>query len=193
MSRISTQNRKTKETEITLSLNLDSGKPAKIDTPIPFFTHMLELFSKHGGFDIQGDVKGDVNVDFHHTVEDTGIVLGNAFKEALGNKQGIQRYGCFLLPMDETLVEVALDISGRPYFKCNFKKAKGRAGDFDLDYCKHFFRSFAFQSQITLHIELRHGEDIHHIAEAIFKGVAKALSQAVKIVGKDIPSTKGVL
>ena len=193
MSRKNEQKRKTKETDIKISLELDKEGDSKIETPIPFFTHMLELFARHGNFLIDAKIKGDVEVDFHHTIEDTGIVLGKAFREALGEKIGINRYGFFLLPMDETLVQIVLDLSGRPYFKYDIGRVKGKIGAFEMEYCKHFFRSFAHELQMNLHIELKYGEDKHHIIEAIFKGVSKALSQAVKITGKRIPSTKELL
>ncbi len=193
MIRKSTQKRKTKETDISISLEIGNSENSKISTPVPFFTHMLELFSRHGNFYLNCDIKGDTEVDLHHTVEDTGIVLGKAFKEALGDKKGIRRYGFMLLPMDESLVRVALDLSGRPYFKYDIGDIKGKIGNFDLEYCSHFFRSFTYELQLNLHIELLYGDDKHHIVEAIFKAVSRSLAEAVEIIGNDIPSTKGIL
>ena len=193
MNRKSQQNRVTRETNISVNLELDNASTPKIVTPIPFFTHMLENFSRHGGFFLECSVKGDIEVDPHHTVEDTGIVIGTAFREALGNKDGIARYGFMYLPMDDSLVRVVLDLSGRPFFKCNLNPCSGKGSSFDLEHCRHFFRSFSDHLQCNLHIELIYGEDRHHEIEAVFKGVAKALEQAVRITGKGIPTTKGTL
>ncbi len=190
MKRTAKQHRKTKETDISIFLDLDTDKESKIITPIPFFTHMLEIFARHSGFHMECDVKGDVDVDFHHTVEDTGIVLGGVIKEALGDKRGINRYGHIYIPMDEALARVVLDLSGRTFYHCQLGPSSGRIGTFDLDNCKHFFRSFADNLQLNLHVELLYGEDRHHIIEAVFKGVARSLRHAVQVTGTRIPSTK---
>jgi imidazoleglycerol-phosphate dehydratase len=154
---------------------------------------MLELFARHGSFALNCRIRGDVEVDLHHTIEDSGLVLGSAFKEALGDKKGIERYGFHLLPMDETLVRVALDLSGRPFLVYDAGKLSGKIGEFDMDYCRHFFHSLAFQLQMNLHIHVLYGQDKHHVVEAVFKGVARSLSRAVAITGTSIPSTKGIL
>lgn len=187
--------RKTNETDIALTLTLDAGEERKIDTGIAFFDHMLDLFAKHGFFDLELTCKGDVQVDGHHTVEDVGIALGTAFKEALGDKRGIRRYGSSLLPMDETLIQTALDISGRPFLVFDAELPPAMIGGFDAQLAEEFFRAFAFQAGITLHITLVHGKNLHHIVEGMFKGVARALADAVQHDPrvKGIPSTKGVL
>lgn len=187
--------RVTKETDITLALNVDGTGAADAATGIGFFDHMLELFAHHGGFDLSVAAKGDLDVDGHHTVEDVGLALGAAFKEALGDKRGIRRYGSFLLPMDEALAMVALDLSGRPYFVHDLQLAGVRIGGFDGDLAAHFFRSLATQCGITLHIRVLAGSDAHHIVEAVFKGVARALAEACERHGPAdaVPSTKGTL
>jgi len=193
MKRTATITRKTKETDIKISLELESEKESKIKTSIPFLSHMLELFARHGKIFLDCDISGDIDVDLHHTIEDSGIVLGTAFKEALQDKKGINRYGSILLPMDESLVQVAIDLSGRPHFKYDIGNVSGKIGNFDVEHCRHFFESFTYQLQLNLHIKLLYGEDKHHIIEAIFKGVARALAQAVEIKGDRIPSTKEIL
>lgn len=195
MTRKSAIHRKTNETDVALSLELEnsSEKASKIDTPIPFFNHMLDVFSRHGGFYMELTVRGDVDVDLHHTIEDTGIVLGDAFKEALGDKKGIARYGSMFLPMDEALTRAVVDLSGRSFYRCDLKRSSGSIGQFDLDNCKHFFRSVTDHVQMNCHIELLYGEDTHHIIESVFKAMARALRQAVRVTGKEIPSTKGKL
>lgn len=186
--------RKTKETDIKLEFCLYGSGKSEISTGIGFFDHMLTLFTAHGGFDMTLKSKGDLEVDFHHTVEDTGIVLGSAVKELLGNKAGIKRYGTFFVPMDESLAYVSLDISGRPYLKCDVPVNCKKAGEFDGDVFKEFLRAFAFNSGITLHVKLVYGENNHHIIEACFKALARALKEAVTLTGSDeIPSTKGIL
>ena len=164
-------------------------------TGIGFLDHMLELFAHHGRFDLTVKATGDLDVDGHHTVEDIGLALGQALKEALGDKRGILRYGSFLLPMDEALVMVALDLSGRPYLVHDLQLAGVRIGDFDGDLTAHFLRSLATQAGMTLHVRLLAGSDAHHIVEAVFKGVARALAQACRSHGLDdaVPSTKGTL
>ncbi len=185
----------TNETNIELDLNLDGTGKYEISTGIGFFDHMMELFTRHGLFDIKLKVKGDTYIDCHHSIEDTGIVLGKAFKEALGDMKGIKRYGSFYLPMDETLTLTALDISGRAYLHMDPIPDK-RVGDMESEMVKEFFWAFVRSAQITLHIKLIHGDNTHHIIESIFKGVARALDSAVTIdqrVKGEIPSTKGVI
>ncbi len=187
--------RSTKETQIVLHLNLDGTGLSKIETGIPFFTHMLEAWSRHGLVDLHVDAKGDLEVDLHHTVEDVGICLGKAVKEALGNKRGIVRYGASFVPMDETLLHAAVDISGRPYLVFNVPLERTRISNFDLDLVKDFFRAFVFNAEITLHVTMHYGENLHHIAEAVFKAVGRALAEATRLDPRvaDVPSTKGRL
>jgi imidazoleglycerol-phosphate dehydratase len=188
--------RKTKETEIALQLNLDGAGAAKIQTPIPFFSHMLEAWAKHGLMDLAIDATGDVEVDIHHTVEDVGIVLGQALRQALGDKKGIVRYGTAFVPMDEALLQASVDISGRPFLVFSVPVARTRVSNFDLDMLQEFFRAFAFNAEITLHVTMHYGHNLHHIAEAVFKSVARALAEAIRLdprIGGVLPSTKGVL
>lgn len=185
--------RKTKETKIELSLNLDGGD-ISIDTGIGFFDHMLNSFAIHGGFGLKVKTSGDLHVDCHHTIEDTGIVLGMAFSKALGNKGGIERFGSFYVPMDEALAFAASDISGRPFlvFKGDFPQE--RCGDYDCCMTEEFFRAFAFNGGITLHIEAKYGKNSHHMVEGMFKAAAHALRLAVKRRENDeVLSAKGVL
>lgn len=187
--------RKTKETDIELELNLDGTGKYDVSTGVGFFDHMMELFTRHGLFDIKLKVKGDTYIDCHHSVEDAGIALGKAFKEALGDMKGIKRYGSFYLPMDETLTLSSLDISGRSYLHMDPIPDK-RVGDMESEMVKEFFWGFVRNAGITLHIKLIHGENTHHIIESIFKGVARALDQATSIDERtigEIPSTKGVI
>lgn len=195
VKRKSSVKRDTNETKISLSLNIDGSGKYEIDTGIPFFDHMLNLFSKHGLFDIKLKTKGDTCVDFHHTVEDTGIVMGKAFKEALGDFSGIKRYGCFSAPMDETLVDTAIDISGRPFLVFKVKMPKEKAGDFDSELVESFFKAFSDNLGCNLHINLRYGENLHHIIEAVFKSFAKAMDTATFVEARHsgILSTKGIL
>jgi len=172
--------RTTGETNIHLELILDGTGKADISSDVPFLDHMLTLFSVHGFFDLTVKGKGDVRVDDHHTVEDTGICLGQAFKEALGDKSGIGRYGDCCLPMDETLVRVVVDISNRPYIHYNVTTPDHKVGSFDTALAKEFLRAFAQHAGITLHIDLLHGENSHHIVEAVFKGLGRAMKQAVR-------------
>jgi imidazoleglycerol-phosphate dehydratase len=187
--------RKTSETDISLSLDLDGTGRADVVTGIGFLDHMLELFAHHGRFDLTLRAGGDLHVDGHHTVEDIGLALGQALREALGDKRGIRRYGSFLLPMDEALALVALDLSGRPYFSHDLQLAGVRIGEFDADLTPHFLRSLATQSGMTLHVRLLAGSDAHHIVEAVFKAFARALAEACERHGRDdeVPSTKGSL
>lgn len=183
--------RTTKETDIDLSVGLDGTGKTDVETGIGFFDHMLTAFGRHGLFDLQVRCKGDLEVDGHHSVEDTGIVMGQAFAQALGDKRGIRRFG-FLLPMDETLARCALDISGRPYltFKAKFKHHK--VGDMSTEMVEHFFRSLAQTMGVTLNLKAQ-GRNDHHVAEGLFKAFGRTLRDAVKIEGSDLPSSKGVL
>ncbi len=188
--------RKTKETDISVSINLDGSGMHTIDTTIPFLDHMLSLMSKHGLIDAKIKARGDTEIDYHHTVEDLGIVLGKAIKQALGDMKGISRYGQSSVPMDETLAFVSLDISGRPYLVYNVvfpKKAKLR--NFDPDLVEDFFHAFVSNSGITLHIATPYGRNTHHIIEAVFKALGRALRQAVTVDPrvKGVPSTKKVI
>ncbi len=187
--------RATTETAITLTLDLDGTGVAEIVTGIGFFDHMLELFARHSGFDLAVAARGDLDVDGHHTVEDVGLALGQALREALGDKRGIRRYGSALLPMDEALAMVALDLSGRPFFAHDLQLAGVRVGSFEAELAPHFLRSLATQAGMTLHVRMLAGSDTHHIVEAVFKGVARALEEACGRHGRDeeVPSTKGAL
>ena len=186
-------NRKTKETDIQVRLDLDGSGKADISTGIGFFDHMLTAFAVHGGLDLTVKVTGDLNVDGHHSVEDTGIVLGTAFKQALGDMKGIKRYGSALIPMDEALGFASLDISGRPYLVFNADFSDDRIGELDSCLVEEFFRAFAFNAGITLHLKCEYGKNDHHIAEALFKAAAHAIADAKVIAGNEILSTKGVL
>lgn len=196
MIRKATIKRKTEETDISLKLNLDGKGNYSINTSIPFFDHMLSLFTKQSFFDVELVAKGDIEVDFHHTVEDIGIILGQGLREALGNKEGIKRYGNATIPMDETLASVSIDICSRAVFVFNVpSKESYYGGGFDLSITEEFFKAFITNSLITLHINLHYGRNLHHIIEAIFKATGNALCQACyidpKIVG--VLSTKGRL
>jgi imidazoleglycerol-phosphate dehydratase len=193
MPRTSEQHRTTKETTIDLVLDVDGGGSASASTGIPFFDHMLEQLGKHGGFDLRIEAKGDLEVDTHHTVEDVGIVLGTALKEALGDKAGVRRFASSLVPLDEALVQVALDLSGRPFLVYEVDPVAEWIGTFDPQLTEEFWRAFAFGAGITLHITSLAGKNGHHVIEASFKGVARALRDAVKIEGTGVPSTKGTL
>jgi len=199
MKRTSEINRKTKETEIAVKLNLDGKGKAKIKTGIGFLNHMLELFAYHGLFDLAIKAKGDLDVDTHHTNEDVGIALGQAFKKALGTKKGITRFGQSFVPMDEALsrARVVIDISGRPslYFKNKVKMIRPAKG-YDLNDCEEFLKSLVLHSGINMHVDILRGKDTHHCLESLFKALARALSEATRIEprrGKKIPSTKGRL
>ena len=185
--------RETNETKIKLEINLDGTGYSEINVPFPFLKHMLENFSKHSFCDLYLKAQGDIEVDMHHLIEDIGIVLGQAIDNALGNKQGIERYGFFILPMDETLVEVSLDLSGRPYFIWQgFPKFINFLG-YEFDIWREFFKSLAFFEKFNLHINLRYGQNIHHIIEATFKAFARSFKIAKTISSLEIPSTKGNL
>ena len=194
MKRTSSIQRDTNETKIKLELNLDGSGSYDIDTGIPFFNHMLELFARHGLFDLKIKAVGDIDIDYHHTVEDVGIVLGRAVKEAVGSKAGMNRYGFFLLPMDETLVRVAIDLCDRPIMVYDLGHLDGRVRDFNVSLCREFFQAFANESGANLHIKLEYGDEPHHIAEAAFKCFAKALDMATAIDPRRngaLPTTKG--
>ena len=186
-------NRQTGETRISVNLNLDGTGSFDGSSGVGFFDHMLNSFSVHGGFDLVLSAKGDLNVDCHHTIEDIGIVLGQAFRGALGDKAGITRFGTALIPMDESLAQAAVDISGRPYLVFNAKFPEERVGEMDTCMVVEFFRAFAFNAGITLHLNLLYGDNSHHEIEAIFKAAAHALKTAVSISGEEVLSTKGVL
>jgi imidazoleglycerol-phosphate dehydratase len=188
--------RKTAETDIRLSINLDGTGKAEVATGVGFLDHMLTLFARHGKFDLCVTCKGDTNVDDHHSVEDIGIALGQAFKEALSDKRGIVRYGDITLPMDEALVLAAVDISGRAMLCCDVQFRTEKIGDFDTELVEEFFQAFCSNAYVTLHIRQLAGKNSHHIAEAVFKAVSRALRKAVAIDPEaidEIPSTKGVL
>jgi len=188
--------RKTKETEISVSLNLDGGGVYKVSTGVGFLDHMLEQLSRHSLMDLELKAKGDTHIDFHHITEDTGIAIGEAVSKALGDRAGITRYADALIPMDETLTRVAMDVSNRPYliWKVNFTKPK--LGDMDTELFKEWFQAFAQNAGITLHVENLYGENNHHIVESCYKGLARALRQAIQIDPRSphsVPSTKGKL
>lgn len=195
MTREATIERNTKETEIRLRLNLDGSGKGEIDTGIGFFDHMLDGFSRHGLFDLLLNVKGDLEVDDHHTIEDTGIVLGTAIREAVGDKKGIRRYGSCILPMDESLVLCAIDLSGRPYFAWDAEFTADRIGDMSTEMVKEFFYAISYSCGMNLHIKVLSGGNNHHVAEAMFKSFAKALDAATSYDPRitDVLSTKGSL
>ncbi len=195
MTYTTTVKRKTKETDITLTLNIDGTGKNKIDTGVGFFDHMLEGFSKHGFFDLDVKIKGDLNVDGHHTVEDCGIVLGNAIKDALGDKAGIRRYGYFVLPMDEVLVMCAVDLCGRPYLNFDYEFKAPMIGDLDTELIHEFFYAVSYSAGMNLHIKVLDGGNAHHVAEAMFKAFAKALDMATSKEPRleGVMSTKGTI
>ena len=195
MPRTATINRKTAETEIQLTLNLDGGGAAQIATGIGFFDHMLTLLAKHALFDLTVSAKGDLAVDFHHTVEDVGICLGKALAQAVGDKHGIVRYGSKTLPMEETLVTSAIDLSGRMWFVYRVAFATEKIGDFDTELVETFWQSLAANALMNLHLVLHYGTNSHHVAEALFKATARALREAVSIDPRQtgVPSSKGTL
>jgi len=197
VTRQSTRTRSTRETEIKVRVDLDGTGVTEVDTGLPFFDHMVTQLGRHGGIDLEVFARGDLHVDTHHTVEDVAIVLGEAVREALGTKDGIRRFGSVLLPLDEALVEVALDLSGRPFVvydvECPPDSLPLGTPPFDPQLGEHFFQSFATSAGITLHVRLRSGRNTHHILEACFKGVARALRDAIRVEGVGVPSTKGQL
>lgn len=187
--------RNTAETKIKLSLELDGSGSYKVDTSVPFLDHMLALFARHGHFDLTVEASGDIEVDYHHTVEDIGIVLGQALKQALGDMKGIRRYGEAKVPMDEALAEAVVDISGRPGLVYNVGLPKGKVGEFDVELAYDFFKALTNHAGMTLHVSVPYGENLHHIIEAEFKAVARCLDAAASLDPrtKGVPSTKGVL
>lgn len=195
MIRESTVERKTNEVEVYVKINIDGEGKYKIDTGIPFFNHMLEQLAKHGLFDIEISAKGDTEIDFHHTVEDVGIALGEAFNQALGDKKGINRYGFSSIPFDETLSSSSLDLSGRPFFIFKVEMPSTKVGEFDVELTREFFQSFTNNLKANIHIETKYGTNNHHIIESIFKSIAKSLDVATTYDSRSnsIPSTKGNL
>ena len=195
MSRTASIERITKETKIRLNLEIDGSGEAAICTSVPFLDHMLNLFSRHGLFNLEVEASGDIDIDFHHTVEDIGIVLGEAFKQALGEKKGIRRYGQATVPMDETLASVAVDISGRPYMVYRVSLPKVKIGDFDVELAREFFQAFVNHCGLNLHINVMYGDNVHHIIEACFKAFARAMDSATQLDARvvGVMSTKGVL
>lgn len=196
MARTATLTRKTAETEISVTLDLDGTGRADIDTGIGFLDHMLTAVARHGLIDLIVRAQGDLHIDFHHTTEDVGIVLGSAIAKALGDKRGIRRFGHALIPMDEALAEAAVDISGRPFLSWNVMFQREKIGEMDTELFEEFFRALAFNAMITLHVTRRAGHNAHHVAEACFKAMARALRMAAEVdprIGDAIPSTKGAL
>lgn len=191
--------RETRETQIRVELGLDGSGQRTLSTPIPFFTHMLDAFARHGGFGLAVDARGDIEIDGHHTVEDTGLALGEAFKRALGERRGIVRFGEATIPMDETLAQAVVDLSGRPYFVWNVEGLDGKwVGAFDCELAREFFSAFATRAECNLHLRLHYGRNAHHIIEALFKATARALRAACGIdprpgAAGEVPSTKGTL
>ena len=194
-TRVAARSRVTKETSIDIDLRLDGGGEATVDTGLPFFDHMLAQLGKHGGFDLSLRARGDLEVDAHHTVEDVGIALGECLGEALGDKAGVRRFASISLPLDESLIDVALDLSGRPYLHYDVEPGSEPLGTppFDPQLAEEFWRAFTTSAALTLHLVMRRGKNPHHILEASFKGVARALKDAVRVEGAGVPSTKGLL
>jgi len=195
MARTSYVKRSTSETQIEVSLNLDGSGDQDIKTPIPFLDHMLSQLAKHGYFDLKVKAKGDTHIDFHHTVEDVGIAVGQAFKEALGEKKGIRRFAEANVPLNEALAQCVIDISGRAFFVFNIDFPKAKLGEFDVELVSEFFQAFSANSDITLHLNSPYWNNLHHITEALFKAFARSLDSACSIDSRtsDIPSTKGTL
>lgn len=195
MSRKATVERETKETQIKLTLNLDGDGTNEIKTPVPFMTHMLDAFSKHGQFDLQVEANGDIEIDDHHTTEDIGICLGHVLKEAVGDKKGIKRYGNAFVPMDEALVQVVVDLSNRPAFVMKGEIPNPKVGTFDTELVYEFLWKLAVEARMNLHVIIHYGQNTHHIIEATFKALARALDEATIVDPrvKGIPSTKGML
>ncbi len=191
--RAATINNKTKETDIALTFAIDDKKTISIDTKVPFLDHMLTLFAFHGNFSLTISCQGDIEVDDHHTVEDIGLALGEAIKKALGDKVGINRYAAILMPMDETLARVVLDISNRPFLVYNARLERDKLGTMDTQNVQEFLKSLAFKAGLTLHAEVLYGENDHHKVEAIFKALGKALKEASTVTTNTLPSSKGVL
>tara|TARA_B000000475_G_scaffold187260_1_gene151059 strand:+ start:1041 stop:1634 length:594 start_codon:yes stop_codon:yes gene_type:complete len=195
-TRLATYERETKETSIKVSLSLDGTGTTNIETGLPFFDHMLDQLGRHGGFDLNVHAKGDLQIDAHHTVEDVGIAIGRCFKEAIGDKRGVRRFSSSACPLDEALVDVSLDLSGRPFLFYDVESPGQKIlsdPPFDPQLIEEFWRAFVMSSEITVHQVLIRGKNTHHIIESLFKSTARALKDAVKIEGDDLPSTKGVL
>ena len=195
-TRLATYERETKETSIKVSLFLDGAGTTNIETGLPFFDHMLDQLGRHGGFDLNVHAKGDLQIDAHHTVEDVGIAIGRCFKEAIGDKKGVRRFSSSACPLDEALVDVSLDLSGRPFLFDDVESPGQKIlsdPPFDPQLIEEFWRAFVMSSEITVHQVLIRGKNTHHIIESLFKSTARALKDAVKIEGDDLPSTKGVL
>jgi imidazoleglycerol-phosphate dehydratase len=193
MSRSSTVERETKETSIRVELELDGTGTASVDTGLPFFDHMLQQLGAHAGFDLAVTAKGDLEIDGHHTVEDIGLALGQALKEALGDKAGIRRFASITVPLDEAAVEVALDLSGRPFVVHEVDVPAEMIGTYDTGLTEDFVRAFATAAEMTIHVRLVSGRSPHHVVEAEFKAFAKCLQDAVRVIGNGVPSTKGTL
>lgn len=195
MSRTASVERITNETQIKLQLEIDGEGTAEIKTPVPFMNHMLDLWTKHGVFDLKIEANGDVDIDDHHTTEDIGICLGVAFKDALGDKKGIKRYGNAFVPMDETLAQVVVDLSNRPHLEFRAELPTTKVGTFDTELVHEFLWKFALESRINLHVIVHYGTNTHHIIEAVFKALARALDEATTVDPriKGVPSTKGML
>jgi imidazoleglycerol-phosphate dehydratase len=192
-SRSAEVHRQTGETDVRVRLGLDGSGRSEVETGVGFIDHMLTLFARHGRFDLVVCARGDTQVDDHHTTEDVGIVLGQALREALGDKRGIARYGSAYVPMDETLVRTALDLSGRPFCVWEVPVPVSKVGTFDTELVEHFCQSLAFHALLTLHVDLIRGKNTHHILEGVFKSLAVALHHATRVVREDLPSTKGTL
>lgn len=195
MTRVSEITRKTNETEIYLAINLDGQGESRLDTGVPFLTHMLDLFTKHGQFDLTVNAKGDIEIDDHHTTEDIGICLGQVIREALGNKVGIKRYGNAFVPMDEALAQVVIDLSNRPHLEIRAQLPSQKVGTFDTELVHEFLWKLALEARMNLHVIVHYGHNTHHIIEAIFKALGRALKEATTVdpTIKGVPSTKGLL
>ncbi|PRO65593.1 imidazoleglycerol-phosphate dehydratase HisB [Alkalicoccus urumqiensis] len=195
MTRTASVNRETKETQIQLSLNVDGSGKAAIDTDVPFMSHMMDLFTRHGLFDMELTARGDTDIDDHHTTEDIGIVLGGALREALGDKKGIRRYGSCFVPMDDALAHVVVDLSNRPHFELRGDIPHRKQGTFDTELVEEFLEKFAMEARMNLHVNVHYGRNAHHIIEAVFKAAARAIDEAVQVDPRvqGVPSTKGSL
>ncbi len=194
MNRIAQKKRSTKETEVEVQLTVDGSGKADVSTGIGFLDHMLELLAHHGNLDLSVKAKGDLHVDFHHTVEDIGLVFGDCLEEALGDKSGVNRFGIAFVPLDEALARVVVDLSGRPYLSWRVRFTSDRVGDFPTELFEDFFRALSDRARLTLHVESLHGGNNHHIIETVFKGFARSLREAVRRTGgSEVPSTKGTL
>jgi imidazoleglycerol-phosphate dehydratase len=195
MARTATLVRKTRETDIEVTLNLDGTGTCQVETGIGFLNHMLELFARHALVDLEVKASGDVNVDYHHTVEDVGLVLGSCLNKALGERRGIRRYGFFLMPMDEALCEVALDLGGRPFLVFASAMKHMQVRDFEVKLLEEFFRALSVEARMNVHIRQVYGDEVHHVCEAVFKGFARALRMAVELDPREsgVPSSKGAI